>query len=84
MRFMRIRAVLGAVLGTGLLAVASTAGAVVLSAGPAVAGTGVPERGVSVPNGQLFGVAATSASNAWTVGRFATTVVSQALAIHCC
>jgi hypothetical protein len=34
--------------------------------------------------GDLTGVAATSASNAWTVGRFATTVVSQALAIHCC
>jgi hypothetical protein len=66
---MRTRAVLGAVLGTGLLAVASTAGAVVLPAGPAVAGTGVPERGVAIPNGQLFGVAATSASNAWAVGQ---------------
>ena len=69
MRFMRTRAVLGAVFGTGLLAVASTAGAIVLPAGPAVAGTGVPERGVPIPNGQLFGVAATSAGNAWTVGQ---------------
>jgi hypothetical protein len=30
---------------------------------------GVPDRGVPIPNGQLFGVAATSASNAWTVGQ---------------
>ena len=67
MRFMRTRAVLGAVLGTGLLAVA--AGAVVLPAGPAVAGTGVPQRGVPIPHGELFGVAETSASNAWAVGQ---------------
>jgi hypothetical protein len=33
-----------------------------------MAGTGVPERAVPVPNGQLFGVAATSARNAWAVG----------------
>ena len=64
MRFERAVAVMGA----GLLAVAGTAGAVVLTAGPAAAGTGVPQRGVSVPGGQLFGVAATSASNAWAVG----------------
>jgi hypothetical protein len=49
--------------------VAGLAGAAVLPAGLAVAGTGVPERGVSIPGGQLFGVAATSASNAWTVGQ---------------
>jgi len=76
MRFMRA----GAALGTGLLAVAGTAGGIVMPAGPAVAGTGVPavagtgvpERGVSVANGQLFGVAATSASNAWAVGQVVT------------
>ena len=79
MRFARTRAALGAFFGTGLLAVA---GAVVLPAGPAVARTGpavagVPQRGVPIPHGELFGVAATSgsgpatppyASNAWAVG----------------
>jgi hypothetical protein len=65
---MRTRAVLGAVLGTGVLAVAGAAGAVVLPAGPAVAGTGVPERGVPIRGGQLFGVTAVSANNAWAVG----------------
>ena len=75
MRFARTRAVMGAVFGTGLLAVTSTAGAVVMSAAPAVAGSagpavaGVPGRGVPVPNGQLFGVAATSARDAWAVGQ---------------
>jgi hypothetical protein len=64
MRFVRTRAILGA----GLLAAAGAAAGIVMSAGPAAAGTGVPEQGVSVPNGQLFGVAATSASNAWAVG----------------
>ena len=68
MRFARTRAALGAFFGTGLLAVAGAAGAVVLPAGPAVAGTGVPQRGVPIPHGELFGVAETSASNAWAVG----------------
>jgi hypothetical protein len=65
MRFERA----GAVMGAGLLAVAGTAGAVVLPGGPAAARTGVPQRGVSVLGGQFFGVAAASASNAWTVGQ---------------
>ena len=69
MRFARTRAALGAFFGTGLLAVAGAAGAVVLPAGPAVAGTGVPQRGVPIPHGELFGVAETSASNAWAVGQ---------------
>jgi hypothetical protein len=64
MRFTRIRAIVAA----GLLVTAVTAGAVGPAAGSAMAGTGVPERAVPVPGGQLFGVAATSARNAWAVG----------------
>src|SRR5215470_15494527 len=59
MRFTRIRVVVAA----GLLAVATGP-----ATGSAMAGTGVPERAVPVPGGQLFGVAATSARNAWAVG----------------
>jgi hypothetical protein len=65
MRFTRIKAVLVA----GLLATATTAGASVVAAGLATAGTGTPERAVPLPGGQLFGVAATSASNAWAIGQ---------------
>ncbi len=80
MRFMRAWMVPAA----GLLAMAATAGAIVPTAGPATAGTGLPGRAVSLPArslpagsfparsfpaGQLFGVAATSASNAWAVGQ---------------
>jgi len=64
MRFTRIRAIMAG----GLLVTAVTAGAIGPAAGSAMAGTGVPERAVSVPGGQLFGVAATSARNAWAVG----------------
>jgi hypothetical protein len=64
MRFMRIRAIGPA----GLLVTAVTAGAIGPAAGSAMAGTGVPERAAPTLNGQLFGVAATSASNAWAVG----------------
>jgi hypothetical protein len=56
------------VAAVGLLAVAASAGAMGLTAGPAAAGTRVPEQAVSLPGGQLFGVAATSARNAWAVG----------------
>src|SRR5215831_11385260 len=63
MGFTRIRVVVAA----GLLAVATVA-AIGPAAGSAMAGTGVPERAVPVPGGQLFGVAATSARNAWAVG----------------
>src|SRR5215469_5433346 len=63
MGFTRIRVVVAA----GLLAVA-TAAAIGPATGSAMAGTGVPERAVPVPGGQLFGVAATSARNAWAVG----------------
>jgi hypothetical protein len=63
MGFTRIRVVVAA----GLLAVA-TAAAIGPAAGSAMAGTGVPERAVPVHGGQLFGVAATSARNAWAVG----------------
>ena len=65
MRFTRIRVVVAA----GLSAIAITAGAVGPAAGSAMAGTGTPERAVPVPGGELFGVAATSASNAWAVGQ---------------
>jgi hypothetical protein len=65
MRFTRIRAIMAG----GLLVTAVTAGAIGPAAGSAMAGTGVPERAVSVPGGQLFGVAATSARNAWAVGQ---------------
>jgi hypothetical protein len=64
MRFIRTRAVLPA----GLLAVTVAAGAVGL-AGPATAGTGTPGRAAALPSGQLFGVAATSARDAWAVGQ---------------
>jgi hypothetical protein len=57
------------VLGAGSLAVAAVAGAVVPTAAQATAGTGIPERAVSLPAGQLFGVAATSTNNAWAVGQ---------------
>ena len=63
MRFTRARIAV-----TGLLAVAAT-GTVALTAGSATAGTGMPERAASLPSGQLFGVAATSAGNAWAVGQ---------------
>jgi len=63
MGFTRIRVVVAA----GLLAVA-TAAAIGPAAGSAMAGAGVPERAVPVPGGQLFGVAATSARNAWAAG----------------
>jgi hypothetical protein len=63
MRFMRTRAGLPA----GLLAVA-TAGAIGL-ASSATAGTGTADHAASLPSGQLFGVAATSSSNAWAVGQ---------------
>src|SRR5215472_4972187 len=65
MRFTRTKVVLAA----GPLAVATTAIPVVLAAGSATAGTRTPERAVSVPGGELFGVAATSARNAWAVGQ---------------
>jgi len=65
MRFTRIRAIMAA----GLVVAATTAGAVASAGGSAMAGTGVPERAVPVPGGQLFGVAATSARNAWAVGQ---------------
>lgn len=65
MRFTRT----GIVCAAGLLAMAGTAGAMVMPAAPATAGTGTPGRAPSLPGGQLFGVAATSASNAWAVGQ---------------
>src|SRR5215469_1616553 len=64
MRITHIRAIVAA----GLLVTATTAGAIVPAAGSAMAGTGAPERAVPVPGGELFGVAATSARNAWAVG----------------
>src|SRR5215472_10459532 len=64
MRFTRTKVVLAA----GPLAVATTAIPVVLAAGSATAGTRTPERAVSVPGGELYAVAATSASSAWAVG----------------
>ena len=54
---------------SGLLALATAVGASVAAARPAAAGSGLPERGASLPGGQLFGVAATSAGNAWAVGQ---------------
>src|SRR5215469_16970727 len=65
MRITRIRAIMAA----GLVVAAITAGTVASAGGSAMAGTGVPERAVPVPGGQLFGVAATSARNAWAVGQ---------------
>jgi hypothetical protein len=64
MRLTRIRATVAA----GLLVTAITAGAIGPTAGSAMAGTGVPARAVPVSGAQLFGVAATSARNAWAVG----------------
>jgi hypothetical protein len=64
MRFTRTRAVLPA----ALLAVATAAGAVG-PASSATAGTGTPAPTASLPSGQLFSVAATSAGNAWAVGQ---------------
>src|SRR5689334_2210158 len=64
MRFTRIRVIVA----VGLSVTAAIAGAIGPVAGSAMAGTGVPERAVPVPGGQLFGVAATSARNAWAVG----------------
>jgi hypothetical protein len=69
MRIARITAAPAA----SLLAVATLAGTSVLAAGPAAAGTGTPGPAASLPSGQLFGVAATSASNAWAVGQVSTT-----------
>jgi hypothetical protein len=71
MRFTRISLVLTA----GLLSVAGTAGtagATALTAGSATAAAGRPGRAVSLPGGELFGVAATSARNAWAVGQVTT------------
>jgi hypothetical protein len=51
------------------LLAAATAGSVGLAAGPASAVTKAPGPAVSLPGGQLFGVAATSARNAWAVGQ---------------
>jgi hypothetical protein len=51
-----------------VLGIAATASAVA-AGGPATAGTGTLARGVSLPGGELFGVAATSARNAWAVGQ---------------
>ena len=65
MGFTRTRAATAA----GLLALTATAGASVVAAGSATAGTVMPERAMHLPSGQLFGVAATSASNAWAVGQ---------------
>ena len=54
----------------GLLALATgTAGTAAVTVGPATAGTGIPHRAASLRNSQLFGVAATSARNAWAVGQ---------------
>jgi len=64
MRFTRIRVIVA----VGLSVTAAIAGAIGPVADSAMAGTGVPERAVPVPGGQLFGVAATSARNAWAVG----------------
>ncbi len=65
MRFTRIRVTLTA----GMLAAATTASAIAPAAGSAAAETGTPERAGSLPGGELFGVAATSARNAWAVGQ---------------
>jgi hypothetical protein len=64
MRFTRAHVVVAG----GLLA-AATAGAIGPVAGPAAAGTEMPQRTASLPSGQLFGVAATSTGNAWAVGQ---------------
>ena len=54
----------------GLLALATAAaGTAALTVGPATAGTGIPHRAASLRNSLLFGVAATSARNAWAVGQ---------------
>jgi hypothetical protein len=84
MRFTRSSVVLTA----SLLAVATTAGATGLAAGPATAGTGTgtgtgtggPEPAASLPGGQLFGVAATSARNAWAVGQ--STTSGKTIVVH--
>jgi hypothetical protein len=73
MEFTRTRAVLAA----GLL---GAAGASVLAGGPATAGTAAPGRAVRLPGGQLFGVAATSARNAWAVGQ--ATVSGKTIILH--
>jgi hypothetical protein len=65
MRFTRTRAVLTA----GPLAAAVTAGGIGLATTSATAGIRTPERATSLPSGQLFGVTATSARNAWAVGQ---------------
>jgi hypothetical protein len=56
-----------AFLTAGLMAVATAISAA--AAGPATAQPLAPQPPVSLPGGQLFGVAATSASNAWAVGQ---------------
>jgi hypothetical protein len=56
-----------AFLTAGLMAAATVTGTA--AAGPATASTQVQTPPVSLPGGQLFGVAATSASNAWAVGQ---------------
>jgi hypothetical protein len=65
MRFTHTRVVLTA----GALGLATAASAIVAAGGPAAAGTVTLKRGVSLPGGELFGVAATSARNAWAVGQ---------------
>ena len=63
MRLTRIRAVMAA----GLLAVATAAGVIGPVAGPAMAGTGTPERAGPAPGGQGRPVR----SGQWTVSAYA-------------
>jgi hypothetical protein len=59
---------------------AAGAGMATAGAGMATAGAGAPERAASIPGGQLFGVAATSASNAWAVGQ--ATATGKSIILH--
>lgn len=62
-----------------LAAAAMLAGAVVLVSAPVSSASGC---GVGLPGGQLAGVAATSSSDAWAVGRYAGSTAGQTLIDH--